>query len=260
MNTTLAFVSCLALGGGVAADARAAEPAKLPGMTYSSLAQLPDWSGWWNYGTPMPDELKRQPLPMRAEYMAAIQTAAAQGLDPDPGRYCRPPQFVGHSGGFIDSVEFLFTPGRVTLTNESGLVRRIYADGRPSPQDPDPSNTGVSIGRWEGATLVIETTGINPKARFPPAVPAAPAIGKNVKITERITLKDASTLEFDTTIVAPDVLTAPDRRTRHYTRVPKKAASEITLCTDYDRAVDPKSGAQRFDMTPPADLPPPPKQ
>jgi hypothetical protein len=35
-------------------------------------------------------------------------------------------------------------------------------------------------------------------------------------------------------------------------------ANEITWCTEYDRSIEPGSGKQRFDLTPPADLPPPP--
>jgi hypothetical protein len=30
------------------------------------------------------------------------------------------------------------------------------------------------------------------------------------------------------------------------------------LCSDNDRSIDSATGAQRFDLTPPADLPPPP--
>ena len=58
---------------------------------------------------------------------------------------------------------------------------------------------------------------------------------------------------------APAVLSQPDRRTRLYTRVPKTAANEITFCADNDRSIDPDTGKQRFDLTPPADLPPPPR-
>jgi len=79
-----------------------------------------------------------------------------------------------------------------------------------------------------------------------------------VRITERIFLKDSGTLQLDIVTVAPDVLTEPDRRTRVYSRLPKTAASEITFCTEYDRSIEPGSGKQRFDLTPPADLPPPP--
>ena len=127
------------------------------------------------------------------------------------------------AAGFTEAVEFLFTPGRVTITNEMGLIRRIYTDGRALPADPDFTNTGFSVGRWEGPALVVETVGINPEARYPATGPGAPAIGADARITERIFLKDPGTLQFDIVTEAPDVLTQPDRRTRLYTRVPKTA-------------------------------------
>jgi hypothetical protein len=46
---------------------------------------------------------------------------------------------------------------------------------------------------------------------------------------------------------------------RTYTRAPDKStANEITFCVGHDRSIDPTSGKQRFDMTPPPDLAPPP--
>jgi hypothetical protein len=89
-------------------------------------------------------------------------------------------------------------------------------------------------------------------------MPGAVPIGANVRISERISLTDPNTLQFDIVTVAPDVLTEPDRRTRVYSRLPKTVANEITFCADDDRSIDPVSGKVRFDMTPPADLPPPP--
>lgn len=192
-----------------------------------------------------------QPLPLKP---TARDAARAAGPDADPLRYCRPWQFTGSSGGFTEAVEFLFTPGRVTVTNERGLVRRIYTDGRDMPAAIDPTNTGVSIGQWEGQTLVVETRGLNPLA----LIGGAP-IGKNVRIMERIFLKDPGTLEIDVVTDAPDVFTQPDRRTRLYSRVAKTMANENTWCTEYDRSIEPGSGKQRFDLTPPADLPPPPR-
>jgi hypothetical protein len=239
----------------------AAQRDAAPETTYEALTSLPDWSGWWGLPMPFQPELLRNPPPMRSEDFARLESGRTGGDDdPDSNRFCRPNQFVGYSGGFVENIEFLFTPGRVTITNEMGLIRRIYTDGRPLPQDVDDSNTGTSVGRWEGQTLVIETVGINPEALYPGAVPAAIPIGRNVRITERISLTDADTLEFEVVTVAPDILTAPDRRTRIYTRVPKQVAREITFCTDSDRSIDPVTGRQRFDMTPPADLPPPPER
>jgi hypothetical protein len=205
----------------------------------------------------LPDEWRRNPPPLKAE-VAALRTARLADADPDPLRYCRPLQFTGSSGGFPDAVEFLFTPGRVTITNEMGLIRRIYTDGRTLPNDPDATNTGTSIGRWEGQTLVAATVGIDPAALYPGPAQGAVPIGAGARITERIFLTAAGTLQFDIVTEAPEVLTEPDRRTRIYSRLPKTAASEMTFCAENDRSIEPGSGRQRFDMTPPADLPPPP--
>ena len=62
---------------------------------------------------------------------------------------------------------------------------------------------------------------------------------------------------FEVVTVAPDLLLAPDKRTRVYRREPNKtSAIEFNLCVDRDRSIDPKTGKQRFDLTPPGDVPP----
>jgi hypothetical protein len=235
-----------------------AQPAESQRAAYAALADLPDWSGLWGHGTPLPDEWRRNPPPLKPEI--AANAAGTADADSTLQRYCRPLQFTGSSGGFTEAVEFLFTPGRVTIANEMGLLRRIYTDGRALPSDPDATNTGYSVGHWENQTLVVETVGINPAALYPNGQQGAAPIGANARISERIFLKDANTLQFDIVTVAPEVLTEPDRRTRVYSRLPKTTPTEITFCTDYDRSIDPESGRQRFDLTPPADLPPPPSR
>ena len=69
-----------------------------------------------------------------------------------------------------------------------------------------PSNVrfwfGDSIGRWEGDTLVIETTNFNQQGNFRGA-------WENLKVTERITRKDARTLNYRFTVEDPTFFTAP---------------------------------------------------
>jgi hypothetical protein len=230
------------------AAAPAAEPA----------TALPDWSGWWTTAPPVSEEWQQKPPPLNARAQATWDLRLKPDANPDPLRYCRPLSFTGYAGGFEGALEFLFTPGRVTLTSEDGRLRRVYTDGRAVPADMEASNGGVSVGHWEGTTLVVVTTHLNPEAYYPNSTLGAPAIGRNARIVERISLKDADTLVFDIETTAPDVLTGPDRRTRLYKRTPKAMAQEITFCADRDRSVDP-AGRQRFDMTPPRDLPPPPR-
>ena len=239
----------------VAACAAAPGAAQVPKReaAYAALAQLPDWSGWWGLDAPPADEFRGQPAPIKPGLVGAPASAAERQ------RYaCRPPTFTGYNGGFQEAVELLFTPGRVTLTNEQGLVRRIYTDGRVAPADAEPTNTGISIGHWEGQMLIVETTHINPRARYPLPQLRMPPIGVNARVTERIFLKDPNTLQIDVVVVAPGALTEPDRRTRFFRRLPKTMPTEFTHCTEYDRSIEPDSGEERFDLTPPPDLPPPP--
>jgi hypothetical protein len=226
-------------------------------------ADLPDWSGWWVLAERINDEWDHSPPPLKPADLARYRAARREDADPDPGRFCRPPQFTGYSGGFTEAVELLFTPGRVTLINEMGLVRRIYTDGRTFPGTLESSNTGLSIGRWEGQTLVVETKGILPSALYPlHTTHGAMPIGSNATITERISLQTPDRLQFEVFTVAPDLLLAPDKRQRLYSRARNKtAAREFNLCVDHDRSIDPDTGKQRFDLTPPPDLaPPPPKK
>jgi hypothetical protein len=61
---------------------------------------------------------------------------------------------------------------------------------------------GDSIGRWDGDTLVVETTNFTDKTRFRGAT-------ENLKITERFTRVDARTLRYQFTVEDPQTWTRP---------------------------------------------------
>ncbi len=61
---------------------------------------------------------------------------------------------------------------------------------------------GDSIGRWEGDTLVIETTNFHPNHGFRGA-------WENLKVTERLSRRDARTLNYRFTVEDPTTFTAP---------------------------------------------------
>jgi hypothetical protein len=228
--------------------------------SYASLAELPDWGGWW-----LPDavlireQLENRP-PMFTQKAARARDASLAADEPVPLVYCRPREFTGQSGNFTEAMELLFTPGRVTLTTERGLLRRIYTDGRKMPEDLEYTNTGTSIGRWEGKTLIVETAGIDPRVHYPGRGTGGIPFGENVVIHERIYLVDKDTLRFDIEIVAPDIFSEPYQQSQILRRLDKTMANEISWCSESDRSLDPLTGRQRFDATPPPDLPPPPSQ
>jgi hypothetical protein len=109
-------------------------------------------------------------------------------------------------------MEILFTPGQVTFFFEVyGGIRRVHFDEQRRGDDVLPSVMGHSVGRWEGDTLVIETTHIRKDGvgRFS----GNPPISAARRIVERISLaKDGEgrkQLRNDMTIEDPVVLTAP---------------------------------------------------
>ncbi len=249
-----------------AAPQTAEKPDTKPGMTYESLQRLPDFSGWWlqEVATGGGAALARAPFrPEIAASLKNIMTKLAAGVDPvDLGTrsvytYCAP-TFAGRNGGVEDYVEFLFTPGRVTITNESGLVRRIPLRERPLPADVEESSSGTSVAHWEGQTLVVETGGLHNDAPFLPG-PLGIKVGKQARIVERISLADADTLQIAMRMTAPELFTAPYETTTRYQRDRTHVFHETGRCGDPDRSIDPVTGRTRFDMTPPADLPPPPR-
>jgi hypothetical protein len=61
---------------------------------------------------------------------------------------------------------------------------------------------GDSIGRWEGDTLVIETTNFHPNHGFRGS-------WENLKVTERLTRRDARTINYRFTVEDPTTFTAP---------------------------------------------------
>jgi hypothetical protein len=79
----------------------------------------------------------------------------------DPTTYrCLPPgprQLFAPQGW----VRIIQTPALIAMLYENLLYRQIFMDGRELPKDPNPSFMGYSVGRWEGATLVIDTIGFN---------------------------------------------------------------------------------------------------
>jgi hypothetical protein len=248
----------------------AAPTATLPGLTYESLKQLPDWSGWWgfqgiesgNAGTSKDafGSLLGPQSPLKPEALAKIKTAFSSGVNAVVD-YCVPTRFVGLTTTPEAAFEFLFTPGRVTLTSESGVVRRIYTDGRSMPDTSnDETNMGTSIGHWEGSTLVVETAGLNSRAGFPFEVALMLRLGKGARITERIHLNAAGRLQFDVTIIAPELFTRPATFSGDYQHLSNYTGREVSLCSSNDRSIDPVTGQQRFDTTVPDDLPPPPAE
>ncbi len=80
-------------------------------------------------------------------------------------------------------------------------VRVIRIGGQPLPKQVRPW-MGDSIGRWEGETLVVETTNFHPMQQFRGA-------SENLKVTERFTRTGPDQILYKFTIDDPSTFTAP---------------------------------------------------
>jgi hypothetical protein len=105
-------------------------------------------------------------------------------------------------------VEFVEMPElqRIYVFDIGGphTYRTIYMDGRKHPDPPSPSYYGHSVGRWEGDTLVVETTGFNEDFWLDRR--GLPHTEK-LRTIERFTRPDANTIRYDATIDDPGAYT-----------------------------------------------------
>jgi hypothetical protein len=224
-----AIALTLLLASTLAADA--AEPAKKPvinppptAQQWADLAKLPDWSGVWNPKVTDQDaQVKTNPPPWNEKAAAEIAQMFGEERAGKPRPLfvdCLPEGMPSWMLITHNAMEFAFTPGRVTMLGESdgNRIRRIYTDGRPHPDDPDPSFHGHSIGHWEGGTLVVDTVAILPEVYL--AVSEAAGVPNNgdLHVIEHIHLVSADVLHDDLEIIAPKILTAPWKTTRIYFR------------------------------------------
>jgi len=226
-SAALALAGLFLAGAATGQDRPAPRPAD-----WTALSRLPDWSGTW-----IPDvrdqnaQITGNPPPWRPEVAAQTARLAAEEKAGKPkGLFvdCLPHGMPALMLKSHNPIEFLFTPGRVTLLGESdgNRLRRIYTDGRGHADDPIPSFFGDSVGRWEGDTLVVDTVGVLPQTYI--AVSEAVGIPNDgdLQVTERIRLAGPDLLEDQLTITAPKVLSAPWKTTRRFKR-DRSAVAEI---------------------------------
>lgn len=178
----------------------------------------PDLSGVWTWnrapGTPGSVDPrtswpKEPPFTKEAKEKVDAYHALVAPSGATPGGYCvgygMPSAMLG-SGGY--PMEILQRPEQITVVYEAHTeIRRIYIGRKIEARDIIPSRDGTSIGRWEGDTLVVETTGLKE------AVDQASAHSEEAKIVERYKLekddKGKKTLVAEMTLTDSRFYTKP---------------------------------------------------
>jgi hypothetical protein len=103
--------------------------------------------------------------------------------------------------------EIIQQPNRVVILYEvHHAFRFIPTDGRPHPDDMEPSYLGDSIGRWDGDTLVVDVVGFNTNTWL---VGVGTHHSEKLRVTERYTRPDLGHLNVDVTFTDPDTFDKP---------------------------------------------------
>jgi hypothetical protein len=191
----------------------------------------PDLSGvWWpgsdlrvpplNATPPAPRPANAGPPgpPARRQTFAslyqpwAMDKAKTLSDKDDPALRCVPVAFgtvnVSLYGlGFVGQI--VQTPTVVVMLTETyHSFKIIPTDGRKHRDDVPPSFRGDSVGRWEGDTLVVDTTNFA-DTNWMAAEGNVSFHSDALHIVERYHRVDKNTLEVEATIEDPKVLTGP---------------------------------------------------
>lgn len=163
-----------------------------------------------------------------------VKQRMADGSKDNPDAHCLPMgimQLTSHPY----PKKIVQTPAEVIVIYEgSGTsVRELFLDGRPLPdKDAEPWWNGYSTGRWEGDTLVVETSGFRDDGWLD--VRGSPLTSAG-KLTERFRRASYGYLQISVTIDDPKAYTKPFTSEVYNRIMPEHQLIEF-VCIDKDAA------------------------
>jgi hypothetical protein len=171
---------------------------------------------WWDFGTRVAKQPSLVVDPPDGRVPDTTPEAKARAASAR-GKYDNPEErplaercILGFNSGppmvpsaYNNNVQIVQTRDKVVIVNEMIHSARIVDLGR-RVHHPGAIRflTGDSIGRWEGDTLVVDTTNFLKEGAFRGSTP-------NMHLVERFTRVDAGTLRYDFTVEDPATWTKP---------------------------------------------------
>jgi hypothetical protein len=118
-----------------------------------------------------------------------------------------------YPAAYNNNMQLVQNPGYVAIHNEMGpSVRIVPLDGRPHLAPRLRQWLGDPRGRWEGQTLVVETTNFLRETafgRYAGGVGRLGGSGPNIRLVERFTRVDPETLLYEATLEDPTTWVRP---------------------------------------------------
>ena len=151
----------------------------------------------------------KEGLPLRPDAAALLKQRRDGNSKDNPEAHCLPMGIMQfHTQGaprkFIQTADVL-----VILYEASSGIRQIFTDGRALPKvtdDLQPWYYGYSVGRWEGDTFVVESTGFRDDGWLD--IIGTP-MSDQAKMTERIRRPTFGKMEIDVTVEDKKAYTRP---------------------------------------------------
>jgi len=170
---------------------------------------------WWDFGTRVakqpslvvdPPNGRLPALTADAQKKAANQTPRYDNVEERPlaercilGFNSGPPMMPS---AYNNNMQLVQTPTQVLILNEMvHSARVIDLSGRPHRPASMRFLTGDSIGRWDGNTLVVDTTNFSIEGNFRFST-------RDMHLVERFSLEDDTTLRYEFTMDDPAVWTS----------------------------------------------------
>jgi len=202
----------------------------------------PDLSGVWDRG--MTAERTQRPfqdlpsvvpggLPMQA-WAAELRAKRKEENSRDhPDAHClplHPVQLHSHP----QPRKIIQTPYEVLIMYEANDgLRQIFTDGRKLPTDAEPWWFGYSVGKWDGDTLVVESTGWRDMGWIDEE---GTPITTSGRVIERFRRLNMGTLEIAITIDDPKTFTKPWSYTLTQRLMPDAELIEF-VCAENNRSL-----------------------
>jgi hypothetical protein len=168
-------------------------------------------------------------IPYKPEALAKRQENARNRLSLDPEIKCYLPG-VPRATYMPYPFQVIQSQKHIMILHEfASAVRTIYMDDHK--EAPADSWMGWSNGRWEGETLVVDTTGFLDSTWFDRA---GNYHSDALHVIERFTARSPDTLTYEATIEDPKVFTRPWKMSMPlYRRVEKNAQLMEFRCVDF---------------------------
>jgi hypothetical protein len=155
----------------------------------------------------------------------------------DPYGYCLPPGVprIDFAGG---PFKILPGPHFTAFLHETlvgMLFRQVFTDGRPLPAVNEPTWLGYSVGRWDGDTFVVESSGFRDAGWLDTrkARPHSDAL----RVTERFRRRDVGHMDLTVTINDPKAYLKPWTITAPLNLLPDTELIEA-FCDGHDKTME----------------------